>query len=474
MLDLLQRDDTARRSRSAVVLGRSTLTYGELGDHVAGVEKSLWHKDKALVLCSGDRELSTLVAYLAALRTGHAVAFMPATAEVVSAYRPEFVVPGAEGGDGLDELGYVPGDCGVWRRRARRPPGDIFPETAVLLTTSGSTGSPKAVRLSYAGVAGNSAAIVGALGITHADRAATTLPIRHSYGLSVVNTHLLAGGSVVLSDRRPLSLAAWDEMTRTGVTSLAAVPTTYSAFGPAHVTLLERTAIRTMTQAGARLPDELTMRLWRMMAQREGRFFVMYGQTEATARMACLDPADLPAHLGSVGVAVPGGTLSIATTAGHHRARPEEGEVHYAGPGVMLGYATGRADLRRGAEVDTLPTGDLGYLRDGHLYLTGRTKRIVKILGVRTSLDDLERMVERPGHPTAVVACADDVVCLVGAGDLEVHEKQRRLLAETLGVPGRAVVFRAVRRLPRTGSGKIDYRSLAAVAAGDRCRPGGG
>jgi len=262
-------------------------------------------------------------------------------------------------------------------------------------------------------------------------------------------------------------LAVWDELARTGVTSLAAVPTTYAAFGPAHVRLLERTRIRTMTQAGARLPDELAMRLWRMMAKRAGRFFVMYGQTEATARMACLAPADLPAHLGSAGVAVPGGTLSIAVSPGHHGSRPGEGEVCYTGPGVMLGYAGSRADLRRGAEVDTLRTGDLGYLRDGHLYLTGRTKRIVKVLGVRTSLDDLERLVERPGHPAAVVAGADDVVYLVGAGDPEVHEKQRRLLAETLGAPGRTVVFRAVRGLPRTDSGKIDYRRLAMVAAGE-------
>jgi acyl-coenzyme A synthetase/AMP-(fatty) acid ligase len=470
MLDLLERDDAARRARPAIVSGGSTLTYGELGDLVGGVEKSLRHPDKALVLCTGDRELSTLVGYLAALRSGHAVAFMPGTAEVVAAYRPEFVVPGAGDGEGLGELGYVPSESGgrVWRRRTRQPAGDVLPETAVLLATSGSTGSPKAVRLSYAGVAGNSAAVVRALGITPADRAATTLPITHSYGLSVVNTHLLAGASVLLSDRTPLSLALWDEMARTGVTSLAAVPTTYAAFGPAHVKLLARTRIRTMTQSGARLRDELAMRLWQMMADRQGRFFVMYGQTEATARMACLDPGDLPAHLGSVGTAVPGGTLTVGPATGHHGARPGEGEVHYAGPGVMLGYATGRADLGRGAGVDTLPTGDLGYLRDGYLYLTGRTKRIVKVLGVRTSLDDLERLVERPGQPAAVVAGTDDVVYLVGAGDPEVHEKQRRLLAETLGVPGRSVVFHAVHRLPQTASGKIDYRKLALLVAGDR------
>ena len=170
---------------------------------------------------------------------------------------------------------------------------------------------------------------------------------------------------------------------------------------------------------------------------------------------------------------MPGGTITIGAQAPHDRALPGEGPVHYRGPGVMLGYAAGRADLGRGAEVDLLDTGDLGYLREGYLYLTGRTKRIVKVLGVRTSLDDLERLAERPGHPAAVVSGADDVLYLVGSGDPDVHEQQRRQLAEAVGVPGRHVVFRHVDRLPRTASGKVDYRALAAVTQ-TRGRPEGG
>jgi acyl-CoA synthetase (AMP-forming)/AMP-acid ligase II len=197
----------------------------------------------------------------------------------------------------------------------------------------------------------------------------------------------------------------------------------------------------------------------------------MYGQTEATSRIACLDPAGLPGRLGSVGAAVPGGTITIGPALVRARAVPGEGAVCYRGPGVMLGYAAGRADLCRGAEVEVLDTGDLGYLREGYLYLTGRTKRIVKVLGVRTSLDDLERMVERPGHPAAVICGTDDVVQLVGAGDAAVHEQQRRLLADSLGVPSRQVVFRPVGQLPLTPGGKVDYRKLAMVTD-SRGRPG--
>jgi acyl-CoA synthetase (AMP-forming)/AMP-acid ligase II len=475
-LDLVTHDDAQSTSSAVHMEDRSSLTYHELGKAVSTAERALRHDRKALVLCAGDRDLPTLLTYLAALRMGHTVAFLPASSEILSAYQPEFVVPAPGSGAELADLGYraapelIAGGP-VFRRKASQPTDDIFAGTALLLATSGSTGSPKTVRLPYSGLADNAAAVIRALGITCAERAPTTLPVTHAYGLSVLNTHLLAGAGVVLGARPPLSLAAWDHMVRSGATSFAAVPTTYAAFGPAHVSLLDRSKIRTMTQAGARLADDLAMRLARMMDQRDGRFFVMYGQTEATSRIACLNPADLPGRLGSVGTAVPGGTISIRPTAAHARAAPGEGAVHYRGPGVMLGYATGRADLSHGGEVDVLDTGDLGYLRDGYLYLTGRTKRIVKVLGVSASLDDLERAVERPGHPAAVVSAADDAVHLVGAGDAAVHEQQCRELAELLGIPRRHVRYRAVGHLPRTPGGKVDYPALAAAADQAR-RPG--
>jgi acyl-CoA synthetase (AMP-forming)/AMP-acid ligase II len=466
-LDLVGHGNARPASAAVHLEGNTALSYGELAGLVGESERVLRHDGKALVLCAGDRDLPTLLAYLAALRLGHAVAFLPASEEILSAYQPEFVVPAPGSGAGLTDLGYHPAaepiaGTTVFQRNSQSA-GEIYAGMAVLVGTSGSTGSPKTVRLSYSGLAGNTAAVIRALSITAAERAPTTLPITHAYGLSVLNSHLLAGAGVVLADRSPLSLATWDRLVRSGATSFAAVPTTYAAFGPAHVKLLDRSKIRTMTQAGARLGDDLTMRLARMMDQRDGRFFVMYGQTEATSRIACLDPADLPRRLGSVGTAVPGGTITIRPAPVRARAMPGEGAVHYRGPGVMLGYASRRADLCRGAEVDVLDTGDLGYLREGYLYLTGRAKRIVKVFGVRTSLDDLERMVERPGHPAAVICGTDDVVHLVGAGDAAVHEQQRRQLVEVLGVPSRHVVFRHVGRLPRTPGGKIDYQTLATV-----------
>lgn len=466
-LDLVTHDDAHSTSPAVHLEDRSVLSYGELAGLVRESERVLRHTGKALVLCAGDRDLPTLLAYLAALRLGHVVAFLPASVENLAAYQPEFVVPAPGLGTPLADLGYRPAAESIAGttvfRRCGQPAGDIYDDTALLLATSGSTGSPKTVRLSCSGLAANTAAVIEALGITAAECGPTTLPIRHVYGLSVLNTHLLAGAGVVLGGGSPLSLSMWDLLARCGATSFAAVPVTYAGFGPSHVSLLGRSKIRTMTQSGARLGDELTMRLAGMMERRGGRFFVMYGQTEATSRIARLDPGELPGRLGSVGTAIPGGVITVVPGPVRAGAAPGEGAVHYRGPGVMLGYAAERGDLRRGAEVDVLDTGDLGYLREGFLYLTGRTKRIVKVLGVRTSLDDLERLVERPGHPAAVICGADEVVYLAGAGDVAVHEQQRRQLVESLGVPSGHVVFRHVDRIPRTAGGKIDYRRLVAA-----------
>src|SRR5580698_8205719 len=208
-LDLVTHEDAQPASPAMHLKGNTTLTYGELSESVGEFERALRHDGKALVLCAGDRDLPTLLAYLAALRLGHAVAFLPASNEILSAYQPEFVVPAPGSGTGLADLGYRPAaepiaGTTVFRRN-RRSAGDIYSDMALLLGTSGSTGSPKTVRLSYSGLTANTAAVIRALGISAAERAPTTLPLTHAYGLSVLNTHLLAGAGIVLGSRTPLS-----------------------------------------------------------------------------------------------------------------------------------------------------------------------------------------------------------------------------------------------------------------------------
>ncbi|HEY6793872.1 MAG TPA: AMP-binding protein [Kineosporiaceae bacterium] len=486
-IDWLQAYGSAPTAPVFVLPTGQELDAGRVRRLVDEVVREFTHPDKSLVLCLGDRDLGSVVAYLAAMRAGHAVAFLTGArggvasdVDLVKQYEPEYVVPSgaadtrrawmtANAGR-LRSLGYAivtlsQPDLTLFRRISGHG-GAIPDDVSLLLGTSGTTGSPQAVVLSRAGLLANVDAIVDALGMTGADRAITSLPIRHSYGLSVLNTHLRVGAATVLTDERPSATRFWDQLSRYRATSFAAVPTTYQFLADRHAELIASSRLRSMTQAGGRLADDLVLKYWTAMHGRGGRFFVMYGQTEATARMSVLDPAELPGRLGSVGQGLPGARFVIdesVTEELRTQADRRSGEICYEGPGIMLGYATDRADLgQAGAAPSVLRTGDLGYLDDGFLYVTGRTKRIAKLFGQRVSLDEIERLL-----PADCAAVSDDRTLYIATSDAtDAVRDYPRTIAALLDVPERMVVVRTVEDLPRTHSGKTNYPAVLNLVTG--------
>ncbi|MEV6600226.1 AMP-binding protein [Actinoplanes sp. NPDC051346] len=327
------------------------------------------------------------------------------------------------------------------------------PELALLLTTSGSTGDPKLVRLSRAAVLANAVAIGESLGITAEDVAPTTLPLFYTYGLSVLNSHLLRGATVVLERGGMLQREFWQAVATHGITSLAAVPYQYEMLRRLRFDPAGHPSLRTLTQAGGRLRPELVEDFAHRMAAVGGRLFVMYGQTEATARMTVLPSDRIADKLGSAGLAIPGGSLSIA-----------DGEVVYHGPNVMMGYADSAADLARGDDLGgVLRTGDLGHLDDeGFLFLTGRLRRIGKVFGVRVNLDDVERTLAAHGT-IAAVAGDDRLHVFVEGADAAAARTVREELAGFLDTHFSGLDVRGIDALPLLPTGKIDYRSLEAL-----------
>jgi acyl-CoA synthetase (AMP-forming)/AMP-acid ligase II len=339
----------------------------------------------------------------------------------------------------------------VWSRRARDGV-EPHPDLALLLTTSGSTGNPKLVRLSRDAVLANADAIARSLGITGAEVAPTTLPFFYTYGLSVLNSHLLRGATVVLETTGILQRDFWAAVRTHGVTSLAAVPYQYEMLRRLRFDPAGYPALRTLTQAGGRLRSELVADFAGRMTAAGGRLFVMYGQTEATARMAVLPPERIADKLGSAGLPIPGGSLSVV-----------DGEVVYRGPNTMMGYAATAADLARGDDLGgVLHTGDLGHLDDeGFLFLTGRCKRIGKVFGVRVNLDDVEGALA-PHGAVAAVAGDDRIHVFVEGADAAVARAVRGELADRLDTHFSGLDVRGLDRLPLLPTGKVDYRSLEA------------
>ncbi|MCW2643369.1 MAG: O-succinylbenzoate-CoA ligase [Dactylosporangium sp.] len=402
----------------------------------------------------------------------------PATlAEMVRRFAPAAVVGLSEGSAGATPGELPPGygyrdvdPLGSTWVRTDDPAAVPHPDLALMLATSGSTGSPRLVRLSRRAVHVNATGIATALSIGPHEIAPTSLPLFYSYGVSVLNSHLVAGATVLLVNGGVLSRDFWTAFDRYGATSLAGVPYNYEMLDKIRWTPAKHPTLRTMSQAGGRLRDELIDAFHQKITAVGGAFQPMYGQTEATARITVLPVGELPGRLGSPGRALPGGALSVRTEDGGERRAPGVvGEVIYEGPNVMMGYAESAADLGRGDDLGgVLATGDLGYLdEDGFLFLTGRLKRIGKVFGIRVNLDDIEKLVTQAAGdgigPVAAVPSGDKVI-LWCEGELDSARRAEiaKLLAERMKLHRSGFDVRDIDVLPLLSSGKVDYRALEA------------
>ncbi|RKF27014.1 AMP-binding protein [Micromonospora globbae] len=437
----------------------------DLADRVADLAALLDDEPPGVVFATAAADIDAVLRILAAWEAGRPVALLDpqitpaALRDLVGRFRPAVLLGAPAPGDGFQPAAAGLGPA--WRRTG--PAGERpHPDLALLLTTSGSTGNPKLVRLSRTAVQANASAIATALGLDGDEVAPTTLPLHYTYGLSVLTSHLHAGATVLLARTGLTSRDFWTAVDRHGATSLAGVPYQYEMLRRLRFAPARHPRLRTLTQAGGRLHPELVADFHERMAAVGGRLFVMYGQTEATARMTVLPPDRLPGKLGSVGLPVPGGTVSIRADDGTETTEPDRvGEIVYRGANVMMGYAETAADLARPDELGgVLATGDLGRLdADGFLFVTGRIKRIAKVFGVRVNLDDVERSLGHHG-PVAAVAGADRLVVVVEGADPDRLAGIRAEVAAALGTHSSGVQVRGVDALPLTPTGKPDYRVL--------------
>ncbi|WP_229397921.1 AMP-binding protein [Micromonospora okii] len=431
-----------------------------------------------VVFARSGTSVPAVLRYAGAWRAGRPVALLdpgldPAVlADFVGRFCPAVVVGLAEGGAGA-----TPGELPKRYRAVDDPTlGPVWvregacadqphPDLAVLLATSGSTGDPRFVRLSRAAVESNAAAVARALAVGPDEVAPTSLPLYYSFGMSVLNSHLAAGATVLVVDGGVLAREFWQAVAAHGATSLAGVPYNYEMLHRIRWSPAKYPSLRTLTQAGGRLRDELVLAFHEKITALGGRFHVMWGCTEASPRMSTLPADALPERVGSVGPALDGGSFTVLGPDGAETDRPGVvGELVYRGPNVMMGYAENAADLARGDELGgVLRTGDLGHLDgDGFVWLRGRLKRFGKVFGVRVNLHDIEELARDHG-PVAAVSGPDRVVLYAE----QITDDDARALAgrlsERLRLHRSGFDVRTVERLPQLPSGKIDYRSLEAL-----------
>ncbi len=338
----------------------------------------------------------------------------------------------------------------------------LYEELGLLLTTSGSTGSPKLVRQSYENILENTRSIAAYLKLNQSERPITTLPMNYTYGLSIINSHLFAGATILLTEKGLMQREFWQFFKEAKATSFGGVPYTYEMLDKLRFYRMQLPELRTMTQAGGKLLPELHEKFAQYAEETGKKFVVMYGQCEATARMGYLPPEKAVEKKGSMGIAIPGGKFRLVDEQNAEINIPYvTGELVYEGKNVTLGYAEAGRDLIKGDDrKGVLYTGDMAQFdEDGYFYIVGRKKRFLKIYGNRVNLDEVERLVKGKFSIEAACAGRDDHMTIFLESDCFSDDVREYVVSKTHLNPA-AFSLKVIDGIPKNDSGKILYREL--------------
>ncbi|HLD53080.1 MAG TPA: AMP-binding protein [Sediminibacterium sp.] len=338
---------------------------------------------------------------------------------------------------------------------------EFHPSLALLLMTSGSTGSPVLVRLSYQNLIQNTISISDSLGISKEDKPITTLPMNYTFGLSIINSHLLNGCEIILTELSILSKDFWDLFKSRKPTTFGGVPYTYQMLKRIGFEKMDLPFLKKLTQAGGKLDHNMSKYFAELCLLKGIKFFVMYGQTEATARMSCLPAEDAVKKAGSIGIPIPNGSFYLVDdNLDVINEADKEGELYYKGPNVSMGYAYNVNDLILGDENNgVLATGDLAKKdNEGYYYIVGRKKRFLKIFGNRISLDEIENITLKNGY-SCVCTGVDDKLYVFTENEQDVLEL-KNLISAKISIHHSAIIVKHISKIPRNDSGKILYSEL--------------
>lgn len=444
----------------------SIVTYLDLNLEVQEISEKI--RGTSLIFLLGSNTVQSICVYLAALAVKVPIVLLPNTmnstklASLVETYKPSWIFAGDRKEVDSYDFETLSTNFNYFLFKSRKNIiHETHPDLRLLFSTSGSTGSSKLVQISERNLLSNTNSIINALGIKQDDRAITTLPMHYSYGLSIINTHLNSGASIILNDKAVSEREFWETLKLGRATTFGGVPLTYELLSRATPDWFDGTYLETLTQAGGKLREDLVIKFQLIAKQLGMKFFIMYGQTEATARMSILDSNMVEFHPGSIGKPISGGYFHVIDDGGKKiESAHQVGELVYSGPNVCLGYANAINDFRSGdTNGGILRTGDLGYFdNNGYYYVTGRKNRLCKILGHRVNLDEIEVYLRQLGYDIYVIEVNEKVyLCSTN------EEKKASCLKQAgnfLQLNYRALKYVTVKEFPRNEAGKIQYSLL--------------
>lgn len=461
------KSDIAYRSNKASVItpNGNVYSYEALYKSVQQIKDVI--KKRSLIFCLCSNTIGSLQGYLAVIQGNHVGVMIDANMpidqlhELIKKYRPSYiwspkdhVVALSDHELKMEQEGYQ-----LLATKEKFPP-KLYSKLSLLLPTSGSTGSSKFVRLTQQNLEANAVSIAKYLKINAEERPVTSLPMHYSYGLSVINSHLIKGATLLLTTDSIMEKEFWRFLEDEKATSLSGVPYTYQMLRRLGIMKRNYPYLKTLTQAGGKLNNQLIKEFDEYCLKNEKQFIVMYGQTEATARISYLPSGSLPHKEGSVGIAIPGGNIEIHNENGMPQIHTEVGELIYSGENVALGYAECGEDLKKGDEFNgVLHTGDIARKdEDGFVYIVGRQKRFLKIFGNRVNLDEIESHLKTV---TPEVACGGkDDKLMIYFTDENDEPLLKQKLKEVVQLHRSAIRVQRISHIPKNEAGKVLYAEL--------------
>lgn len=330
---------------------------------------------------------------------------------------------------------------------------NIAPKIKVLLSTSGTTGSPKFVKLSESNLLENAKSILNYLPVSSDDVTPLNLPIFYSYGLSVLHINSIKGGEIICGVSDILQRNFWTEFNKYKFSSISGVPYVYEMLNRIGFRKKQYPSLKYCTQAGGNLSRKTKEIFLDYFDENNVEFYVMYGQTEASARISFVPPNKLRDQITSIGKPILNGELSI---------NEETNELVYRGPNVFGGYANTITDLELWTESNILNTGDIGKEENGFFYVTGRIKRFVKLFGNRINLDELETFLKNKYQLGTFAAAGNiDKELLIAYNGVGFDEKElKKVIQFTFKIHPSVIKFLHLEDFPLTDNGKVDYHGI--------------
>ena len=440
------------------------ITYGELLRKVTYVGGFITTRTVCLIKTSNT--LEGLIIYLACLQK-KAVAMLldnntkeNSFHEIINSFKPNYIFSNLENIENINYKKYNNDVISSFFIQKKFKKLYIKNNIALLISTSGSTGSVKFAKISYKNLRSNTVNIVNYLKILQSDRTITNLPLFYSYGLSIINTHIFSGASLILTDKALIDKSSINLVKENNITNFNGVPFTYDIIFKFNLDKYYLSNLNFLTQAGGKLKLEPFNKIITILKNKT-KFYIMYGQTEASPRMSyCLVKNKIFIN-GLIGKPIKGGQFFLLDKENKIISKPNTiGKLFYKGPNVFLGYASNILEMKNNeSTVRLLDTGDMAKFNSNKQFvLISRDSRYIKVEDKRVNLDDIEYKLQQRDLE---VLCTGNDHIFIWYIDKGIEKKRiYKIIKENFLITKRVITLKYINEFPKNSAGKILYKNL--------------